>query len=420
MQETAILVFGNGFDLQCKIKSKFIDFQNSKRTANPEFFEKLEKDYAFIRDYIRKVHYPPVMTSEVLFEIIKKYESIDLSKINMWDIILFEDYINGNDSDIYWFDVESIIARYIHHNNSERDYSGLLSVINDIVIQNPGQAYNVTGISNHLLSSIIRFIFRNDKENDTLFMKSKTQYKLVCSSNQRIQMCKFLLTELNRYEHDFQLYLRGEIKENIDNYREYSMKLFERIIVGSTRSDIYYMNFNYTLPMIKELAGNGTNVHGYIGDLDKKISDSIIIGVDIANLSDREEEYMFSKTARKLVQKTILVNQKLPSKESVSKIFFYGHSLSLADYSYFQSLFDFYDLYGGNVELIFKYTVHDTKMRDQRIYDVNDEVVRLINSYGKTMSNKDWGKNLLHKLLLEQRISLIEIEPILISEGSGV
>lgn len=37
-------------------------------------------------------------------------------------------------------------------------------------------------------------------------------------------------------------------------------------------------------------------------------------------------------------------------------------------------------------------------------------VTKLISSYGKTLDNKDYGKNLLHKLLLEGRLTLKEIK----------
>ncbi|EFW89333.1 hypothetical protein [Streptococcus equinus] len=35
---------------------------------------------------------------------------------------------------------------------------------------------------------------------------------------------------------------------------------------------------------------------------------------------------------------------------------FYGHSLARADYSYFQYIFDMYDLYNSDVKLIFYYS----------------------------------------------------------------
>jgi len=35
-------------------------------------------------------------------------------------------------------------------------------------------------------------------------------------------------------------------------------------------------------------------------------------------------------------------------------------------------------------------------------------VYKLINEYGETLSNKDQGKNLLHKLILEGRVEVKE------------
>ena len=92
----------------------------------------------------------------------------------------------------------------------------------------------------------------------------------------------------------------------------------------------------------------------------------------------------------------------LPKNDNqLIEIKFYGHSLSEADYSYFQSIFDFYNLYNNNnVSLLFYYS---------KGYEQNDEIYRLINSYGKTFDNKDQGKNLIHKLLLENRLKIVEV-----------
>ena len=42
--------------------------------------------------------------------------------------------------------------------------------------------------------------------------------------------------------------------------------------------------------------------------------------------------------------------------------------------------------------------------------DVFNNIFQLLSDYGSTMDNKDHGNNLLHKLLLEGRISVQEIE----------
>lgn len=102
----------------------------------------------------------------------------------------------------------------------------------------------------------------------------------------------------------------------------------------------------------------------------------------------------------------------LPPKQDrtvdCQKLIFYGHSLSEADYSYFQSLFDLYDIY-NQAFLIFKYSVYDKEKAYEIKKVVFHSITKLIKKYGDTMTNKDHGKNLLHKILLEGRLKIEEI-----------
>ena len=95
-------------------------------------------------------------------------------------------------------------------------------------------------------------------------------------------------------------------------------------------------------------------------------------------------------------------NNILPKNDGTPiEIKFYGHSLSEADYSYFQSIFDYYHIYdNSNVSLLFYYSEG---------YEQIDSIYKLINDYGKTMINQDQGKNLIHKLLLENRLKIIKL-----------
>ena len=92
---------------------------------------------------------------------------------------------------------------------------------------------------------------------------------------------------------------------------------------------------------------------------------------------------------------------------------FFGHSLGDADYSYFQAIFDEVDLYESNTRLIFYYNKHrlndeeETRQREKSVQEeMFEKVNRLIVTYGQTQNNKDHGKNLLHKLLLEGRLTI--------------
>ena len=96
-------------------------------------------------------------------------------------------------------------------------------------------------------------------------------------------------------------------------------------------------------------------------------------------------------------------------KGNVSEIAFFGHSLSKLDYSYFQTLFDFYDLYSSNIKLAFYYKVYSgTSSLDMEL-DLSTRISKLIEAYGESIENEKKSDNLMHKLLLEKRLIIEEI-----------
>ena len=87
---------------------------------------------------------------------------------------------------------------------------------------------------------------------------------------------------------------------------------------------------------------------------------------------------------------------------------FYGHSLGKPDYSYFQSLFDGVDLYESKTALVFYFPYQTGAGAKAKNEEWRTHLANIINdllvNYGATMENKDHGKNLMHKLLLEGRL----------------
>lgn len=83
----------------------------------------------------------------------------------------------------------------------------------------------------------------------------------------------------------------------------------------------------------------------------------------------------------------------------------YGHSLASADYSYFQSIFDLVNLYSSHVRLLFFYGDYSVMAREETY----QRVLNLLSAYGETMDNEDHGKNLIHKLILEGRLSIVRL-----------
>ena len=228
------------------------------------------------------------------------------------------------------------------------------------------------------------------------------------------------LEELNKFEHIFGKYIE-ELNEiplkSLDNisYDENIIKKIEKIFGEiDNKREKYIVNFNYTNYLDKILMYHKmTNVHGTF--------ENPIFGIDNTEIGNDREFYYLTKTSRVLFNNTIKKEFKLPNNIEISKICFFGHSLARADYSYFQSIFDYYDIYNSEVKLEFKYYNYikdkkelsdeeKEKRKDEVKSNIHKSVIELMNDYGNTASNKSRGQNLLHKLILENRIKILEVE----------
>lgn len=87
------------------------------------------------------------------------------------------------------------------------------------------------------------------------------------------------------------------------------------------------------------------NIHGKLG----KQNSNIIIGIDERDISEQQILYKFTKKYQLLEFGDENYNDNLELPNNVKKVKFFGHSLAEADYSYFQSIFDFYDIYNTDV-----------------------------------------------------------------------
>jgi len=221
----------------------------------------------------------------------------------------------------------------------------------------------------------------------------------------------WFLDELIKFEYLFCEFLSEQVDSNA-NYLSNAKKLTS-MLLGDDDEKASVISFNYTNPFIDndngeyiDEIGSVANVHGTYKD------NNIIFGVDAkgVGLSDAR---IFTKTHRKMLQP----NSESILPNTVDKIKFYGHSLGDADYSYFHSIFDYYNLYGGgklvdyrnfetHVMLQFYFTEFCESRKAKIKRDAADSVYKLITAYGNSFENEDKGKNLLHKLLLENRIKI--------------
>ena len=350
-----LLIIGNGFDLQCGLKSSYADF-----------FDWLRKDDT-------------------------------RSNANLWAVHFLSSPPTGQ----RWADVENKLQK-------------LLSETNDIRFKS--NSFNATQLKSWSNAAVKFYKDRKNKGAAEYTKIKEVEYIMKYIDSRGRELFPFdaywFLDELKMLERQFAKYLQAEVSNNT-NYLINAAKLMEMM---TNEGYVHVLNFNYTNPFkfdqLKSshkkprcMVANVTNVHGTYEN------DNIIFGID-ATATVPSSAFIFTKTHRKMLQDT--PSRALPWR--VEEIKFYGHSLGQADYSYFQSIFDYYDLYGDRlianklsanpVILQFYFTIYDESRKTEIMRDAVGRVYRLITAYGNTLDNKDKGKNLLHKLLVEGRVQI--------------
>ena len=210
-------------------------------------------------------------------------------------------------------------------------------------------------------------------------------------------------------------------------YKEKAGELMSEIILDQRPSNDKFdveesiLSFNYTRAINQfrsdEHDTEYVNIHGRLGG-------EIVFGIDGTDRMDNPMALPFTKTYRLMaldlpdVGKLVHVpTSGVPMAGGTKMIKFYGHSLGEADYSYFQAIFDSVKLYEGDTRLVFYFNFRPHKLSSGCMQDENcarkemmEKVIRLLTAYGLTLDNKDHGKNLIHKLLIEGRLSVSLLE----------
>lgn len=372
-----LIVLGNGFDISCGLKSRYADFYNYRYTSS--FLDKIEDFY--IND------------------------SESDTDINFWDIVLASPHIEDvHNAD--WKDIESLLTKYLIIVRDNNTY------LNSWITHYNNPWTSKTSLERPSLNNEVHFaivaLARISHKKYQKYFGLKTAKE----EERQSFISDILIEELRNYELLFKNYLEQETVGNSNYYSSCERKLDTIIKADKARPEalipglrIKVLTFNYTSPFhvhaTKKIHGI-KNVHGSIE------KNNIIFGID--EFSDASEDFVkFTKTYRTLSM-TKDQNGNLYSKE-LQTIKFFGHSLGEADYSYFQSIFDGIDLYGSEVKLIFYYSrFHDHEIDNNNEDDLQyQRVTKLLKRYGQTRGNDFHGKNLMHKLILEGRIAIVDL-----------
>ncbi len=366
----SLYVLGNGFDLYMEMETRYRNFfENKGYDSVREDFEKNLKK--LIREYAE--YFMPVSLK------IKKLNDLydkEIKKINN----LFLLYLIISDNKLIdWKDVEKQIKPYIEYITAIPKYPKITEEFFDT------------------------FMMKDEAELKRVLLKKYIEEKnLNFGENTEKNM---MLEELNKFEKEFGQYIKNLdnplevdhiciIKEKIEN-------VFNNSINDLKESGINVITFNYT-DYLKDYFKVFVNIHG--------TTENPIFGIDSKEAEENYQYIYFTKTSRVLeanIEKKEIVSP-LPDIAYTGEIVFFGHSLAEADYSYFQSIFDYYDIYNNTINLKFLYHNYSVDCKEKE--KMHASVMKLINTYGKSLDNKDKGSNLLHKLLLESRIKIVEIK----------
>lgn len=436
-----LIVLGNGFDLYCGLSTKYSDYFRHQKaqilnTIKPkneqsELFKRYLKhqleqddnlnildkqiDEEILNNTKSEAHLANLnwkMMNNYFLEpelenYIKKCKDSFYSKLSFWDVYFIILNKNGIKN---WADVESKLAEFLKDSDEEININSFYKYLCKL------KSSSKMVQENELFEQLAYFVLLNDenittdkeidinwlynflKEQLEIFERNLNDYILQLFKPEGILKAD---TQIG-YADNF----KDAINKMVSNDDKYNILSFNYTIFPSKRL-FEEMHEIYSIDIREDLVNCNIyeNIHGRL--YYKRKDSKIIIGIDEQEATN-ESIYMFTKT----YQLFELENEQASCLEKgINQIKFFGHSLAQADYSYFQSIFDFYDIYNNDIQLIFYYAnYNDAKgnVVDER-KNIVKRVTKLMKKYGETLDNKDHGNNLLHKLKLENRISIKKI-----------
>ena len=397
-----LLIIGNGFDLACGLKSSYKDFFDNYlksifSTISRMYWEQYFKQMSYLNNNNDDYSWTDIET-----QIFMQLQNIEFLIEN--NLLKSKYYV---DKDALEEQINFILTESNKNTNQDslkNNFYLLYTNFEYSIIDNSLKLNNVLSkIKNDLLK--LEDHFTEYLKNEIQNANSKKDTKNEIATNiytensyfikSRILFATLLLFHMNINETPFFVPTLEKLQEAADsNFIINSLDVNLLSSYGIVEN--YVLSFNYTQPF---QFPNLRNIHGNLNDK------NIIFGIDYdkVNTFFSNQPTQFTKSYRILENK---LNSNIVIPADINKILFYGHGLGEADYSYFQAIFDTVDLYHGNTQLVFFWN----NFNDEDQYNIQVErVTNLIEKYGQTFSNKDHGRNLFTKLLLENRIIFKQI-----------
>lgn len=376
------LILGNGFDLQCHLKTSYSDyflFDSSKNDVLMEWvgnFENIAKYYLTFNSSNHKESWR---------------ELKGFNHFNIWDILFYlVSFENKEICKWNWCDIESTIANCLSNYDSKNkeafNFELVFKILNRKIL--PSE------IEDKRILILAGFIYK--KNNEECFSNRKDYYN-------------FLLSQLKLFETNFGKYIYeqhfddsksafGVIDKN-DRFKKETKKTLESLCTLGNITGVD--TFNYDTPECEEIEALVHNINGNI--------ESPIFGIDSDIFDADDPRYIFSKTSRRI---DLEMNRtKIEPIVEYENIIIFGCSLNKADYNYFFSIFDELRITDPTTtsKIVFAYSIYDKEKKENIHRNLNQSVTKLFQEYSKYKGNNIHFTRLLELLMIQQKIVFFEI-----------
>lgn len=344
VKPSTIVVVGNGLDLHCGLKSSFKDFFDSKLMLENDMF----KNFAILKN----IWY---LIFTFAFMIRHNESGSIVPSVN-------------NDNPL-WMDVENYIDKVFKTKDSRTELK-IYDFINN-------ELHNHTNFETYLANYIVN-ITGDPANQKSLIAQRVSELKRIFNKPEDL-----LMGELKQFEEDFTLYMKEEIEQNKDTYEKKLTNFLSNELKLQNLNDLFILSFNYSTNFKNIVKSeNVVNIHGTLDQ------NNIIIGTGDNEKGGLPGRDNFKKTNRRI--KDNFGSLRLPEKENIKEIIFYGCSFSTQDYNYYQLIFKKFEL--EKPKIIFKFlysnfgeTEEENNKNKDKYYEKMSEAV---NQYlEKTKSN---------------------------------
>ena len=425
------LIIGNGFDLHCGTGSSYTNFFNElfgislgievKKLTDSKWSTYSEEEKRNkIEEYVNKENHKMKISFKLRYlkekDISKIYQYVEKSYLMRCKKKLLENTDNVNQEKLISI-LNQINEKIFECQRAVSKWNMIFFIAKFFYLKENDANWSDV---EKMIFYVITLLFSEQEDLSNIFF-DKFVKSIFSTDKDRRDLSNEVLAELYKFEKEFAKFIQE--KETI-NYYENAKKTIEQIVIKDEKAkdsqimlDVF--DFNYSLNEYdarrflnlnsRILIHDWTNIHG-IADYDRKFNEEApapIFGIDLQELLNNSKQQVykdlrlkFTKSYRLSTNHVNLIRMK-DFQSAVDVITVVGHSLDEADYSYFEAIFDKYNLYSGEVRLEFYYPQGITKEED---YTRNIDA--LLTHYGQTLQESH-GESLFNKLMLERRLRVL-------------